>query len=113
MKNNQVLISILVLEMTMCGVFPENKTFAQITQTCASSPIPTGWVVTGSSTSIQCGNFSNNIRTIRRADGLPPNSSLSICASSPIPTGWVVTGSSTSIQCGNFSNNIRTIRRVS
>jgi len=115
MKNKIALLSLALVAFGTVSTVNTKPAFSQTTNICPSSPVPTGWVVTGTFTSFsQCGNSSsfNNMRTITRADG---NRSLNICPSSPVPTGWVVTGTFTSFsQCGNSSsfNNMRTITRL-
>ncbi|MEA5622810.1 hypothetical protein [Nostoc sp. UHCC 0251] len=116
MKKNSVLTTILVLGIAICGVLPGRKALSQTSQICASSSIPTGFVVTSISTNfIECGNSFNNLLIIQNASVISPGSLLNVCPSSPTPTGFVVTNISTSFtQCGtsSFRNNIRTIQRA-
>ena len=111
MKNKIALVSLALVAFGTVSTVNTKPAFSQTTNICPSSPVPTGWVVTGTFTSNQCGNFTN-MRTITRANG---NSSLNICPSSPVPTGWVVIGTFiSSTQCGNSNsfNNMRTIKRL-
>jgi hypothetical protein len=53
---------------------------------CSFQAIPSGWVITGITTSFQCGSSFNNAFVIKQ-----PGPSETVCISSPIPAGYVIT----------------------
>jgi hypothetical protein len=77
----------------------------QVTQ-CASVPSPSGCVTISFSTdptqNQTCGNFQNNMRTIKYILGDAYSRSENACPNnSEIPSGWVITGYGASNSCGS------------
>ncbi|MFJ8437291.1 hypothetical protein ACIQ9P_38970 [Kitasatospora sp. NPDC094019] len=88
-----MLLGLMTAATTQAQAAPQRLTAG--TTICSNSPIPAGWVVTGSYPNNGCAG-AGYIYTILDTSNL---TKVTVCSISPIPAGWVITGSYTTNTC--------------
>ncbi|WP_405005718.1 hypothetical protein [Kitasatospora purpeofusca] len=91
-----LLLGLMTAASTQAQATPQRLTAG--TTICSNSPIPAGWVVTGSYRNNGCAG-AGYIYTILDTSNL---TNVTVCSNSPIPTNWVITGSYTTSTCEGF-----------
>ncbi len=91
-----LLLGLMTAASAQAQATPQRLTAG--TTICSNSPIPAGWVVTGSYRNNGCAG-AGYIYTILDTSNL---TRVTVCSNSPIPTNWVITGSYTTSTCEGF-----------
>lgn len=106
------------LILTFLILFFSSTLYSQTQSICPGQPVPTGWIIIGSTSCAGCCGTAGqivNMPTIKRFDNLPSGTTLSICPGQETPAGWVITGSTSCAGCcglGGQTVNMPTIKKL-
>ncbi|GAA2251848.1 MULTISPECIES: hypothetical protein [Kitasatospora] len=98
---------------------PAQAAPGDVTNVCASTLTPSGFVDVQWWTSAGCGSTTSpNMKQIKQLTGLPVGTVVNACASTYPPAGWVQVSTFFSSGCGyspvpSFNNNAWQLKRVS